>query len=45
MKDKEIKKIYLNKLREIKKYNEFYYDKNNSLITDTEYDLKKKRDN
>ena len=42
MKDKEIKKIYLNKLREIKKYNEFYYDKNNSLITDTEYDLKKK---
>tara|TARA_B100000902_G_scaffold397531_1_gene461622 strand:+ start:820 stop:2220 length:1401 start_codon:yes stop_codon:yes gene_type:complete len=42
MKDKEIKKIYLNKLREIKKYNEFYYDKNNSLITDAEYDLKKK---
>ncbi len=42
MKDKEIKKIYLQKLKEIEKFNEFYYDKNNSIITDTEYDYLKK---
>ena len=34
MKDKEIKKIYLKKLKEIEKFNEFYYDKNDSIISD-----------
>ena len=42
MKDKEIKRIYIKKLTEIEKYNEYYFDKNNSLISDAEYDLKKK---
>ena len=42
MKDLEIKKIYQKKLKEIEKYNEQYYDKNNSLISDSEYDNKKK---
>ena len=42
MKDKEIKRIYIKKLKEIEKYNEYYFDKNNSLISDEEYDLKKK---
>ena len=42
MKDLEIKKIYQKKLKEIEKYNEQYYDKNNSLISESEYDNKKK---
>ncbi len=42
MKDLEIKKIYQKKIREIEKYNKQYYDKNNSLISDSEYDLKKR---
>ena len=42
MKDLEIKKIYQKKIREIEKYDKQYYDKNNSLISDSEYDLKKR---
>ena len=38
MKDLEIKKIYQKKIREIEKYDKQYYDKNNSLISDSEYD-------
>ena len=33
-----IKKIYINKIKEIKKHNEIYFSKNKSLITDKEYD-------
>ena len=38
-----IKKNYLNKIKLIKKYNKYYYDKNNPVISDEEYD-KLKRD-
>ena len=33
-----IKKKYFSKINEIKKHNEFYYEKNNPKITDKEYD-------
>ena len=42
MKDREIKKIYLKKIKEIEKYNEYYYDKNSSIVSDSEYDKKKR---
>ena len=34
----KIKKLYLNKIKEIEKYNKKYYDESNSLISDQEYD-------
>ena len=37
-----IKKDYLNKVKLIKKYNKFYYDKSNPGVSDQEYDLLKK---
>ena len=33
-----IKKNYLKKIKLLKKYNKFYYDKNKPLISDKEYD-------
>ena len=33
-----IKKKYLNKIKLLKKYNQFYFDKNSSLVSDKEYD-------
>ena len=42
MKDDKIKSNYLKKIKEINKYNENYYDKNNPLISDDKYDLLKK---
>ena len=38
----EIKKKYLKKIKLIQKYNQFYYDKNKSIITDQEFDSLKK---
>ena len=38
MNDNEIKKNYLKKIKLIQKYNEFYYNKNTSLVSDHEYD-------
>ena len=39
MVDKEsIKKIYVNKIKNLKKHNELYYSKDNPKITDKEYD-------
>ncbi len=35
---KKIKNLYLSKLKEIKKHNELYYEKNNPIIIDSEYD-------
>jgi len=37
-----IKKNYLNKIKLIKKYNKYYYDKNSSAISDEEYDKLKR---
>tara|TARA_B100001248_G_scaffold58390_1_gene39491 strand:- start:15 stop:2045 length:2031 start_codon:yes stop_codon:yes gene_type:complete len=41
MKNNEIKKNYLKKIKEITKLNESYYDKNFPLVLDSEYDLLK----
>ena len=42
MNDKEINKNYLKKIKLIKKYNELYYNKNSSTISDYEFDILKK---
>jgi len=42
MKDNLIKKNYLKKIKLIQKYNLHYYDKDNPLIPDQDYDLLKK---
>ena len=42
MSNEEIKKNYLKKIKKITKLNESYYNKNNPLISDGEYDLLKK---
>ena len=39
----EIKKDYLKKIKKITKLNEAYYNHNNPLISDFEYDLLKKQ--
>ena len=41
MKNNEIKRNYLKKIKEITKLNESYYDKNFPLVLDSEYDLLK----
>ena len=35
----DIKKKYKSKIKEIVKHNKLYYDKNNPIITDLEYDI------
>jgi len=42
MTQNEIKKKYLKKIKIIQKYNQFYYDKNKSIINDYEFDTLKK---
>ena len=42
MKKDAVKKNYQKKISLIKKYNQFYYDKNKPLVLDREYDLIKK---
>ena len=42
MNDKEINKNYLKKIKLIKKFNELYYNKNSSIISDYEFDILKK---
>ena len=37
-----IKKNYLNKIKLIKKYNKYYYDKSNPVISDEKYDQLKR---
>ncbi len=43
MSNGEIKKDYLKKIQKITKFNESYYNKNNPLVSDGEYDLLKKK--
>ena len=43
MDKKKISKDYLHKIRLLEKYNKKYYDKNNPIVTDQEYDLLKKK--
>ncbi len=38
MKKKEIEKFYLNKIKEIKKYDKAYFDKDNPVVSDKFYD-------
>ena len=38
MKKKEIEKFYLNKIKEIKKYDKAYFDKDNPIVSDKFYD-------
>ena len=38
MNKQKIKDRYLNKVKLLNKYNLFYYDKSNPIITDSEYD-------
>ena len=38
-----IKKDYLKKIKFLKKHNEYYYDKNNPIVTDQEFDSLKKK--
>jgi len=38
----EIKRKYLKRIKLIQKYNQFYYDKNKSIITDHEFDSLKR---
>ncbi len=42
MNDEKIKSIYLKKIKKINQLNEYYYNKNKPLISDSEYDLFKK---
>ena len=42
MSNTSIKKNYLKKIKLLKKYNKFYYDKSKPLISDKEYDELKK---
>ena len=42
MENKEIRKLYNSKIKLLKKYNQSYFDKNNSLVSDEEYDKLKK---
>jgi DNA ligase (NAD+) len=42
MNKRQIEIAYAKKIRKLTKYNQQYYDENNSLITDTEYDALKK---
>ena len=42
MEKKKIKNLYNSKVNLLKKYNEHYFDKNNSLVSDNEYDEIKK---
>ena len=42
MNKRQIEISYAKKIRKLIKYNQQYYDENNSLITDTEYDALKK---
>ncbi len=43
MTNKEIEKKYNNYIKKLKKLNEYYYDKNKSIVTDSEYDSLKKK--
>ena len=38
MQRKEIEKIYINKIKKLKKYDNAYFDKDTSLISDIDYD-------
>ena len=42
MKNDLIKKDYLKKIKLIQKYNKYYYDKDNPIVNDIDYDLLKR---
>ncbi len=42
MDKKKVKEIYNKKILLINKLNKFYYDRNNSVLSDSEYDILKR---
>ena len=42
MKKEKIQNLYKNKIKLLRKYNKFYFDKSDPIITDHEYDKLKK---
>ena len=45
MNNKEIKKLYYEKIKLLKKSNKFYFDKNDPIISDREYEVSPKKTN
>ncbi len=43
MKKKEVENIYKNFIREFKKYNQYYYNESNPLVSDSDYDTLKQK--
>jgi DNA ligase (NAD+) len=43
MNKSEIKNNYKKKIKLLDRYNKYYYDKSNPIVTDTEYDELKKK--
>ena len=41
MQRKEIEKIYIDKIKRLKKYDRAYFEKDSPLVTDRDYDNKK----
>ena len=42
MNDNKVKKDYLKKIKIIKKYNKYYYDRSKPVVNDEEYDRLKR---
>ncbi|MDA9695498.1 NAD-dependent DNA ligase LigA [Candidatus Pelagibacter sp.] len=43
MKKKEVENIYKNFIRELKKYNQYYYNESNPLVSDSDFDTLKQK--
>ena len=39
MQRKEIEKVYIKRIKELKKYNEAYFEKDSPIISDKDYDI------
>ena len=43
MQKKEIEKVYIEKINQLKKYNKAYFEQDNPIISDADYDNLKKK--